>query len=87
LDVTPPPAAAAAPAAESFNWKRSIRGALRAASDGKLRLKRLRQTVLTEHARLDRAGDWDAAKRIFKKRLKKMSGVMVSGKMVGLMVT
>ena len=78
--------AAASSAADAFNWKRSIREALRAAPGGELRLKRLRQAVLAEHARA-RPDEADEARRLFKKRLKKAKGVSVQGKLVRLGTT
>ena len=86
--VTPPAASSSAAAADkAFNWKKAIKEALRAAPGGELKLKRLRQAVLSEHAKQTKAGDaesGDNAKAAFKKRLKKMDGVSVSGKLVKL---
>ena len=86
--VTPPAASSSTAAADkAFNWKKAIKEALRAAPGGELKLKRLRQAVLSEHAKQTKAGDaesGDNAKAAFKKRLKKMDGVSVSGKLVKL---
>ena len=75
-----------AAADKAFNWKKAIKEALRAAPGGELKLKRLRQAVLSEHAKQTKAGDAESgdAKAAFKKRLKKMDGVSVSGKLVKL---
>ena len=79
------PAASSAEAGTgTFNWKRAIREALRAAPSGELRLKALRKTVLAQHAREQPQGDSDEARRVFKKRLKKMDAVIVDGKLVRL---
>ena len=88
--VPPPPAPAAAAAAasssssSSFNWKKAIKEALRAAPGGELRLKLLRKAVLKQHKQQEGKADKEEARRVFKKRLKKTSGVVLSGKMVKL---
>ena len=93
----PAPAAASAASASAaassspskFNWKRAIREALRAAPGGELRLKRLRQHVLAEHAKAQpqQGDDAEGLRRKFKTRLKKMSDVTLQGKLVRLAPT
>ena len=81
--------AAASSSSSSFNWKRSIREVLRAAPGGELRLKRLRQHVLAEHAKAhpEQADDAEGVRQKFKTRLKKMSDVTLEGKLVRLAPT
>ena len=84
------PTPAPTPAPVAFNWKKAIRKTLRGAPGGALRLKQLRQAVLTAHAALltklphATAEAEDAPRRTFMKRLKKTRGVVVSGKLVQL---
>ena len=73
---------ASVPPAKDFNWKRSIKEQLRAAPGGEMRLKLLRTAVLAEHKRVQSSTEPEEQKRLFKKRLKKTSGVVKKGKMV-----
>lgn len=87
--AVPPPSVVPLPkappkAAAAFNWKKAIKAELRAAPKGELRLKRLRKAVLAEHARQPTHAAPVEARRLFKKRLKKTSGVVLSGKLVRL---
>jgi hypothetical protein len=77
-------AAAGAASAPPFKWRRVIRQVLREAPGGSLRLKRLRKAVLTHlGAHLGEAGaelsadGGAAARRLFRRKLKKATGVMV----------
>ena len=78
--------ASASNAATKFKWRRAIRQALRAAPEQTLQLKSLRQQVLAEFG-----GDaWASlagadAKRLFRKKLKKVDGLILDGKVVRLM--
>lgn len=78
--------ASASNAATKFKWRRAIRQALRAAPEQTLQLKPLRQQVLAEFG-----GDaWASlagadAKRLFRKKLKKVDGLILDGKVVRLM--
>lgn len=77
-------AAAGAASAPPFKWRRVIRQVLREAPGGSLRLKRLRKAVLAHlGAHLGDAGaelsadGGAAARRLFRRKLKKATGVMV----------
>ena len=77
-------AAAGAASAPPFKWRRVIRQVLREAPGGSLRLKRLRKAVLAHlGAHLGEAGaelsadGGAAARRLFRRKLKKATGVMV----------
>lgn len=71
--------------ATKFNWKGAIREALRAVAGGEMKLKKLRTAVLAEHAKATGgAADDEAARKVFKKRLKKLDDVTLTGKMVKL---
>ena len=77
-------AAAGAASAPPFKWRRVIRQVLRQAPGGSLRLKRLRKAVLAHlGAHLGDAGaelsadGGAAARRLFRRKLKKATGVMV----------
>jgi hypothetical protein len=88
-DYAPPRGLARTPAAGAasappFKWRRVIRQVLREAPGGSLRLKRLRKAVLTHlGAHLGEAGaelsadGGAAARRLFRRKLKKATGVMV----------
>ena len=88
-DYAPPRGLARTPAAGAasappFKWRRVIRQVLREAPGGSLRLKRLRKAVLAHlGAHLSDAGaelsaDGGAAtRRLFRRKLKKATGVMV----------
>ena len=87
----PAPAPAPAPvpssaAAATFNWKRIIKEQLRNAEGQQLKIKRLRKVVLAEYARRTTAaqGDKDEARRLFRRKLKRMPGVTVEAKLVRL---
>ena len=95
LDAAPAPAPAPAAAAAaatpddgaSFNWKRAIKRHLRDAPGGQLRLKRLRKAVLAEwHRAAGSHGDKDKEeqRKLFRRKLKKTSGVVLSGREVRL---
>lgn len=77
-------AAAGASSASPFKWRRVIRQVLREAPGGSLRLKRLRKAVLAQlGAHLGEVGaelsadGGAAARRLFRRKLKKAMGVMV----------
>lgn len=77
-------AAAGSASAPPFKWRRVIRQVLREAPGGSLRLKRLRKAVLAHlGAHLGDAGaelsadGGAAARRLFRRKLKKATGVMV----------
>jgi len=88
-DYAPPRGLARTPAAGAasappFKWRRVIRQVLREAPGGSLRLKRLRKAVLAHlGAHLGDAGaelsadGGAAARRLFRRKLKKATGVMV----------
>ena len=88
-DYAPPRGLARTPAAGAasappFKWRRIIRQVLREAPGGSLRLKRLRKAVLAQlGAHLGEAGaelsadGGAAARRLFRRKLKKATGVMV----------
>lgn len=86
------PAAASSSAAadddssSSFNWKRAISEALRAEPGREMKLKSLRHKVLAAHGKAPAAqrADAEEARRLFKKRLKKMDTVTIDGKLVRL---
>ena len=94
--VTPSPSASSQPGkaakgggagetSKEFNWKKAIRAALRGVSGGEMKMKKLRAAVLAEHAKAaGGAGEDDAARKMFKKRLKRLDGVTIKGKMVKL---
>ena len=81
----PAKAAVGSAAAERFNWKRAIKQQLRAAPEG-LRLKRLRKAVLAEWRQASGGGaaaaEEEEERKRFKRKLKKTSGVIVSGRTV-----
>ena len=84
------PAPKVAAAAAGFEWRVAIEAALRDAPGRQLKLKKLRKAVLAEfgrHAAGNAAASEDGPpKKIFKKRLKKMSeAVVTEGKLVRLL--
>ena len=73
--------------ASAFNWKKAIRAALGKAPERQMRLKKLRREVLAEYNEAIACGannTDDQARRKFKRRLKKASGVTLQGKVVRL---
>ena len=77
-------AASPSTAPDTFNWKRAIKEALRAAPGSELKLKKLRKAVLKEFTKQHAKGDKAEARRLFKKRLKKMDAVSIDKKHVRL---
>jgi len=88
-ESAPAPAATAASSASAtpnFDWKKAVRKHLRDSEGHSLRLKRLRKAVLAEYAQSAAGGGMDKAeaKRKLRKKLKRMDGVALEGKMVRL---
>ena len=84
--AVPTSAAAAKPSKSTkFNWKRAIKHHLRDAG-GQLRLKRLRKAVLADWCRETGSSNSDKDKeenrKLFRRKLKKTSGVVLNGRHV-----